>query len=84
MEAVILQQDLHNVLPDVVDVPLHRGNDNGQVAALGVSLALEVGFNHLEGRLGCLGAHQQLGEKERLFLKALSHGVQGGDDFLVD
>ena len=81
-EAVALQQDLHDVLADVVNVPLHRGQHDlgGTVALRGGQILLQ----DLEGLLRRLGAHEQLGQEELALLKGLAHLVQGGDQLAVD
>ena len=49
-----------------------------------LSPAGEVALEHLEGPLGGLCAHKELGEEEGSLLKPLAHLIQGGDQLAVD
>ena len=66
-----------------MNVPLDCGDHDSQLALLRI-LAVHMGLDGLKGGLGRLRAHEQLGEKERLCLKALAHCIQGGYDLPVD
>ena len=81
-QPVALQQNLHNVLADVVDIPLHGGQEN-----LGGSAVLsrgEVLLQHLKSRLGRFRAHEKLGQEEGSLLKPFAHLVQGRHQLPID
>ena len=71
-----LEHHLHEVLADVVDIPLHSADDHDSVAPALLGGYGDQGPEHVESRIEGLGAHKQFGDEARaLFVKAaqLSH-----------
>ena len=81
MIAVVLQEHLHDVLSDVVDVPLDGGQDDG---ALVPSPLGQAASEHVKGGLHRLGGGHELGQEQGAPLIPLPHPVQSGDDAAVD
>ena len=81
-EAVVGEDDLHQVLPDVVHVALDRGEDDG---ALGRALGpLHEGLEVRHGRLHRLGALQDLGDDQLVVVEETSDLVHPDHERAVD
>ena len=81
--AVVFQQHLHDVLADVVDVPLDGGQHHGAPAHRPPVLLGQGVPDHLKGGLGGPGGLDELGEEDLVLLKVGPHPVQGGDEDVV-
>ena len=84
LEAVGLEHRRHQVLPDVVDVPLD-GPDHDLAQRAG----LDVGLGHLRledvhGRLHAFGARDELGQEIFALLPQVADLLDAGDVPLVD
>ena len=80
--AVVLEQDLHDVLSDVVDVTLDGREDD---AALRFLRAAGHGFLHDgEGCLGGFCGHEELREEDGALFKALADDVECRHEVLID
>ena len=83
LEAVIFQNDPHDVLADVVDVPLDGGQHDLALARAGRAVFRHRGLDLLKGGLGGAGRLQQLGQEQRPLLVPRAHRVEGGDQGVV-
>src|SRR5699024_2023615 len=78
LEAVIFEQSLYDIFAYVVNIALYRGDYYFKI--LRSAAARKGGLYHFERARGRLGAHKQLGQKERLVFKSLAHFVERGDN----
>ncbi len=61
LKAVVFEDDLHDVLADVVDVPLDRGDDDAALALAGAAFFGDGRLDLLKGALGGAGRLQHCG-----------------------
>ena len=83
LKAVVFEDDLHDVLADVVDVPLDRGDDDAALALAGAALFGNGRLDLLKGALGGAGRLQQLRQIKGALLVLVSHDVQRRDEGFV-
>ena len=83
LEAVIFQNDPHDVLADVVHVPLDGGQHDLALARAGRAVFRHRGLDLLKGGLGGAGRLQQLGQEQRALLVPRAHRVEGRDQGVV-
>ena len=76
LEAVVFEDDLHDVLADVVDIALHRRDDDATLALVGRALLCDGGLDLLKGALGGAGCLEQLGQEEGALFVLVAHDVQ--------
>ena len=74
--AVVFQNNAHNVLANVVNVTLDRGNHNLALAALLLARGGDFGLDGFKGGLRGGGSLQQLRQEHSSLFKAIAHGVQ--------
>ena len=80
--AIIVQQHLHDVLTDVVDVALDRGqHDRALVRDL---VCGHEALDGIETRARGLGGGHELRQEELALVEAVAHLVERGDELLVD
>ena len=83
VEAVIAQQQGHDVLADIVDVPFHRRHhDDGPL--FGPATFFKQRFKFGEGRLHGLGRTDELRQEILPLFVAVAHFRNGRDEHLVD
>ena len=82
--AVVFQQHAHDVLADVVDVPVDGTDDDGTLAGRRGLSSRSRGTNDLEASLGGLGRGHELRQEEGALLEATTHLVEGWNEDLVD
>ena len=74
LKPIGLQQHLHNVFSNVVDVALHGGQSNPPLPAVPAGALFPQGPPHQgKGTLRRLRAHEQLGQKQRPCLIAIAY-----------
>ena len=80
--AVVLEQHLHDVLADVVDVALHGGKHD--VALVLSGTRRHARLHGVEAHLDRLGRGHELGQEELAALELGTHLVEHGDEAAVN
>ena len=78
--AVVSQHRADDVLADVVDVAVDRGDDETAFFHRSTALLGNGGANDLKHGLGRLGGAQELGQESLTLFVPLTHQIQGGNE----
>ena len=84
IKTIIFQKDLHDILPNIMDIPLHRRQDHLSLLLLNLSARLHGLLHDSKRRLRSLRTHQKLREEHRSGLESLSDLVESRDHVRVD
>ena len=84
IKAVVLQQHLHDIFANIVNIAVHGGKHNFVGAFLLLAGGAQLFLDHIKSRFGRVCAHQQLGQKYLILLKSVAHHIQCRDNMLVD
>ena len=80
VEAVIFQHGFDDILADVVNVALHRGDQHARTLFLGAAASVHGAAQHLKHPLGRLGRAEQLGQERPARFVFRAHAVQRRDE----
>ena len=83
-KAVVLQDQFHDILTDIMDVAMYRRNNKCTSLRTFAAIVRHQFLDFFESRLRRFGRHQELWQIDFFLFKILTHDIECRNNFLLD